>query len=109
MVYIRADNISIKDQLVNILGFTGHTLSLTELLNSAMVVRKQRRQCINEWVWFCANKTYLWTLKFELHIISCVMKYYYSFGTFSNHVKMQKSLLAQELYEIRWQAGFGLG
>ena len=33
------------------------------------------RQRINEWVWLCANETYMWTLKFEVPITSCGKKY----------------------------------
>lgn len=53
--------------------------------------RSSHRQCINEWVWLRADKTYLRTPKFELHIISCVMKY--SFDIFFQPFKNVKTIL----------------
>ena len=34
--------------------------SLLQLLNSAIVARKQRRQSVNKWAWLCSNKTFIY-------------------------------------------------
>lgn len=49
---------SVKDQIVNVLGFVGHMVSVT-IFNSAMLHKSSQRQYVNKWLWLCSNKTYL--------------------------------------------------
>ena len=58
--------------------------SMLQLLSSAVTAQMQQlyiycesshRQHINEWTWLCSIKLYLWTLKFEFHIICTYHKY----------------------------------
>lgn len=67
--------ISFTDQVINTLGFLGHMASFTTAhlchsMKQATFMLKKKK------VWFCSYKTlfmflqsYLWTLKFEFHVI----------------------------------------
>ena len=63
----RSANFFLKGQIVNILGFVGHT----EYYNQ----------------WYVLRRLYLWTLNFEFLIFSYVMKCL-SFDLFSSSLKM---------------------
>ena len=49
---------SVKNQIVNILDFTGHMVS-SQLLSSAIVAGKQLQTVVNEWAWLYVNKNLL--------------------------------------------------
>ena len=55
--------------------------------------RSNHRQYINEWAWLCANKTSLWNLKTEFHVvIVChnIMFFFCFFFFIFKHLKMWK-------------------
>lgn len=63
----QVESFSEKDQMVTILGFVDHGVSLTTNHSTAWWQHESSRsQYINEWDWLLI-KLYLWTIKSEFH------------------------------------------
>lgn len=92
--------LSLKSQIIKILGFVGCPWSLLQLFNSATVVWKQW-SIIHKW--FVLIKFYLWAPEFHFYII--VIKYYSDFLQPFKNVKM---ILSSQAIQKQAVAGFGL-
>lgn len=70
ILYIRfQQTFLVKGQLVNILGFTSHTVSV-KIIRFYFCGKKAALETLyKQGLWLYANKIFLWTIKFKFHII----------------------------------------
>ena len=81
---------SMKGQIVNMLGFLGHTVSITTTQPCCC-----REKPAIEWVGALFQQNYLWTLKFEFHIIFTCWKRIFSF-LFFQPLKSLKAIVNEQ-------------
>ena len=88
ILYIRfQQTFLVKGQLVNILGFTSHTVSVKIIHFYFCSMKAAMETLYKQGQWLYANKTFLWTIKFKFHIIFLYVTKYYSSVKFSQALK----------------------
>lgn len=79
----KVSKFSVQNQMVNISGFLGHSLSC-KYSTLQLCHENSCRPNVNKLTRICANKTlYLITLKFEFHRTFCVIQYSFDFFNLS--------------------------